>query len=271
MGLPSAVMVFEPQPEEVFAPDKAPARLTRLRDKYEAIKRLGVDRLICVRFNSEFANQSADFFVEQLLVQKLGIRYLVVGDDFRFGKGRTGDFALLQKEGAQFGFDVVNTQSFRLGQSRISSSAIRQALEDNDLRLAKEMLGREFSITGRVVHGDKRGRTIGFPTANVLLKRCKSPVCGVYAVSVLWHGKHYPGIANVGNRPTVKGQRAQLEVHLFDFDKDVYGQFIEVQLLSKIREEQKFPSVQDLQQQINLDAQTARTWFAQQENMLTAK
>lgn len=266
MQLPSAVMLFEPQPEELFMPDKAPARLTRLREKYSEIERLGVDRLICVRFSHAFASQPADFFVEQLLVQKLGIQFLVVGDDFRFGKGRTGDFALLKAEGEQFGFDVVNTESFCLGQARISSSAIRQALAENRLELAKDMLGRDFSISGRVVHGDKRGRTIGFPTANVLLNRCKSPVNGVYGVSIEWQGKRVSGIANVGHRPTVKGVRAQLEVHLFDFDEDLYGQFIEVRLLFKIREEQKFPSVTALQQQIDVDAQQARTWFSQNTN-----
>ncbi|XOV78888.1 MAG: bifunctional riboflavin kinase/FAD synthetase [Aestuariibacter sp.] len=269
MQLPSAVMVFEPQPEELFMPDKAPARLTRLREKYMAMQNLGVDRLICVRFNRQFANQPAEYFVEQLLVQKLGIQYLVVGDDFRFGKGRTGDFALLQAEGKECGFDVVNTQSFCLGQDRISSSAIRQALAKNELTLAKQMLGRDFSISGRVVHGDKRGRTIGFPTANVLLKRCKSPVSGVYAVNVVWNGNQHAGIANVGNRPTVEGTRAQLEVHLFDFNADLYGQFIEVRLLSKIREEQKFPSVTALQQQIDADVLVAKNWFSQNEKTIT--
>jgi riboflavin kinase / FMN adenylyltransferase len=268
MGLPSAVMVFEPQPEELFMPDKAPARITRLREKYTAMQNLGVDRLLCVRFNRTFANQPAEYFVEQLLVQKLGIQFLVVGDDFRFGKGRTGDFELLKAEGKSCGFDVVNTQSFCLGQDRISSSAIRQALANNELLLAKKMLGRDFSISGRVVHGDKRGRTIGFPTANVLLNRCKSPVSGVYTVSVVWNDRHYAGIANVGNRPTVKGIRAQLEVHLFDFNTDLYGQFIEVRLLSKIREEQKFPSVTALQQQIDADALVAKNWLSQNEKTL---
>ncbi len=265
LSLPSAVMVFEPQPEEVFAPDKAPARLSRLRDKYEALKALGIDRLICVKFDRKFASQSAEFFVEHLLVEKLGVRFLVVGDDFRFGKGRVGDFAMLQQEAKKMGFAVTNTESFCLAEARISSSAIRQALANDDLNTAASMLGREFNITGKVVHGDKRGRTIGFPTANILLKRCKSPVCGVYAVTVNIAGSEYGGVANIGNRPTVKGERAQLEVHLFDYSGDLYGRFIQVTLKHKIRSEQKFASVEALQAQIALDAQQARAWLGQQQ------
>lgn len=261
LGLPSAVMVFEPQPEEVFAPDKAPARLSRLREKYIALEKLGVDRLICVRFNKHFAALSADFFVEDLLVSKLGIQFLVVGDDFRFGKARQGDFNLLQSEGKEHGFEVMSTESFCFEKSRISSSAIRQHLAENRIDVANTMLGREYSISGRVVHGDKLGRTIGFPTANVLLKRCKSPVSGVYAVQVVKGSETYDGIANVGNRPTVRGERAQLEVNIFEYDADLYGQFIEVRLQHKIREEKKFSSLDDLKEQIKLDVNQAVAWF----------
>lgn len=258
LGLPATVMVFEPQPEEVFSPEHAPARLSRLRDKYQQLKALGVDRLLCIKFDKRFASQSAQFFVEELLVEKLGIRYLVVGDDFRFGKGRQGDFAMLEAEGRQCGFTVVSTQSFRLKACRISSTEIRQALAENRFDDAADMLGRPFCISGKVVHGDKKGRTIGFPTANVLLKRCTAPVSGVFAVLVEVAGRWYPGVANIGNRPTVNGQRSQLEVHVFDFDQTLYGEFISVRLLAKLRDEQRFASFERLKQQIENDAQQAR-------------
>jgi riboflavin kinase/FMN adenylyltransferase len=259
LGLPSTVMVFEPQPEELFTPEQAPARLSLLRDKYTQLKALGVDRLLCVKFDRHFAAFSATDFIEGLLVNKLGIKYLVVGDDFRFGKGRVGEFSTLVEEGGKYQFDVVSTQSFRLEDCRISSTAVRDALSDNDFDLAQQMLGRPFSIAGKVLHGDKRGRTIGFPTANVLLKRCKAPVNGVFAVSVTVANERYSGVANIGHRPTVNGQRSQLEVHLFDFDNEIYGQFISVALVSKIRQEMKFDSFELLHQQIQKDALVAKT------------
>lgn len=262
LGLPATVMVFEPQPEELFTPEQAPARLSLLRDKYTQLKALGIDRLLCVKFDRHFASFSARDFVEGLLVNKLGVKFLVVGDDFRFGKGRVGDFSTLVEEGEKCDFDVVSTQSFRLEECRISSTAVRDALSDNDFALAEQMLGRPFTISGKVLHGDKRGRTIGFPTANVLLKRCKAPVNGVFAVRVDVAGKRYAGVANIGHRPTVNGQRSQLEVHLFDFNSDLYGQFICVALVSKIREEMKFDSFELLHQQIQKDALVAKTLLA---------
>lgn len=258
LGLPATVMVFEPQPEEVFAPHAAPARLSRLRDKYSHLKALGVDRLLCIKFDKKFAGNSAEHFVEDLLVAKLGIEFLVVGDDFRFGKGRAGDFAMLQQEGEKCGFTVVSTHSFRLKECRISSTAVRQALSKNDFAEAEQMLGRAFDISGKVVHGDKKGRTIGFPTANVLLKRCTAPVNGVFAVKVNIDGILHKGVANIGSRPTVNGQRSQLEVHVFEFSEDLYGKFISVQLISKLRDEIKFDSFEQLQQQILTDADQAK-------------
>ena len=258
LGLPSTVMVFEPQPEEVFAPEQAPARLSRLRDKYEQLAKLGVDRLLCIKFDAAFSSQSAQTFVHDLLVEKLGVSFLVVGDDFRFGKGRTGDFTMLQQEGEKFGFDVVSTASFRVHDCRISSTAIREALQSDDLTQAHAMLGRPFTITGKVVHGDKKGRTIGFPTANVLLKRCKAPVNGVYAVTAQWHGRELKGVANVGTRPTVSGERSQLEVHFFDLQENLYGQFISVAPVAKIRDERRFDSFDALKLQIAADAEEAK-------------
>ncbi len=261
LGLPSAVMVFEPQPEEVFAPQHAPARLSRWRDKYDLLKEVGMDRLLCVHFTNKFASQSAREFIKDVLVDKLGVKFLVVGDDFRFGKGRSGDFAMLVAAGEEFGFSVVSTASFRLADCRISSTAIREALANNDFARANTMLGREFAIKGRVVHGQKKGRTIGFPTANVNLKRAKAPVTGVFAVHI-HHAQHvYQGVANIGARPTVCGEDALLEVHIFDFAQEVYGDTIAVTLQHKLRDIQKFATFAELKTQIIEDAQQARTFF----------
>lgn len=258
LGLPATVMVFEPQPEELFAPDTAPARISTLPEKYKALKKLGVDRLLCVRFSREFASQSPQTFVNDLLVQRLGVKFLVVGDDFRFGKGRSGDFAMLQSAGQSYGFEVASTQSFRMADCRISSTAIREALAEGQFGQAEKMLGRRFSISGKVVHGEKKGRTIGFPTANVLLNRCQTPILGVFAVTVLIDGKEYGGVANIGSRPTLDGVRTQLEVHIFEFSGYVYGQPIEVMPVEKIRNEVKFASFDDLKKQIEKDVLSAR-------------
>ncbi|KXI28181.1 bifunctional riboflavin kinase/FAD synthetase [Paraglaciecola hydrolytica] len=262
LGLPATVMVFEPQPEELFTPDNAPARLSVLRDKYSQLLGLGIDRLLCVKFDREFASLSAQHFVEDLLVDSLGVKYLVVGDDFRFGKGRVGDFAYLQQEGLKCDFEVVSTQSFRVEDCRISSTAVRAALADSNFKLVAQMLGRPFSIAGKVLHGDKKGRTIGFPTANLKMKRVKVPVNGVFAVQVTIKNQTYAGVANIGHRPTVNGQRTQLEVHLFDFNQNLYGQFISVALVHKIREEMKFDSFEQLHQQIQQDAKKAQQMLA---------
>ena len=252
-------VLFEPQPEELFTPDKAPARLSLLRDKYSHLQALGVDRLLCIKFDRNFSCYTAEQFVEQLLVEQLGIKYLVVGDDFRFGQGRIGDFTMLKLEGEKCDFEVVSTQSFRLKDCRISSTAVREALSDNDFSLAEKMLGRAFAIAGKVLHGDKKGRTIGFPTANLLLKRCKAPINGVFAVSIDIDGEQYNGVANIGTRPTVNGQRSQLEVHIFNYAGNLYGRFISVAIHAKLRDEMRFDSFELLHQQIQLDAQQAKS------------
>jgi len=255
-----SVMVFEPQPQELFSPHTAPARLTRLRDKYIYLQRLGVERLICVNFNRRFADLTAQTFIEELLVKKLKVKHLIIGDDFRFGKSRTGNYSLLQQAGKQLNFDVSDTASYKLKQCRISSTEIRKALENNELAEAERMLGRPYSIIGRVFHGDKRGRQLGFPTANVLLKRRVSPVSGVYVVKIVSQEGDYYGVANIGARPTVSGIRQQLEVHIFDFAKDIYGQTIEVVLLTKLRDEEKFASLAQLTEQISQDSEQARQY-----------
>jgi riboflavin kinase/FMN adenylyltransferase len=254
-------MLFEPQPLELFAGSAAPARLSRWREKYEALKGMQIDRMLCVRFTHRFAEQAASTFIEQLLVEKLGVHYLVVGDDFRFGKGREGDFHLLEEAGRRFGFEVISTQSFQLSRQRVSSTLVREALKAGRMAEVELMLGRPYAISGRVAHGDKLGRTIGFPTANLALKRQVVPVGGVFAVEVICSGKTFPGVANVGVRPTLSGTQARLEVHLFDFSGDLYGQQVKVLLRHKLREEQKFDSFTALKEQIERDALAARAWF----------
>ncbi|PHP94361.1 bifunctional riboflavin kinase/FAD synthetase [Pantoea agglomerans] len=261
-NLPVVVMVFEPQPLELFAGDKAPARLTRLREKLRYMAEAGVDKVLCVRFDRRFAALSAQRFISDLLVEKLDVKYLAVGDDFRFGAGRQGDFLLLQKAGTEYGFEVVSTETFCDGGKRISSTAVRQALAVDDLALAQSLLGHPFTISGRVVHGDALGRTLGFPTANLPLRRSVSPVKGVYAVEVRGlTPEPLPGVANIGTRPTVKGLRQQLEVHLLDINMDLYGRHIDVVLKQKIRNEQRFASLEALKEQIANDVVTARQFF----------
>lgn len=261
-NLPVVVMIFEPQPIELFAGDKAPVRLTRLRDKVRYLSEAGVDAVLCVRFDRRFAALTAQSFVADLLVNKLGVKFLAVGDDFRFGAGRQGDFLLLQNAGVEYGFDVIATQSFCDVGKRISSTSVRQALADDNLPLAASLLGHPFSISGRVVHGDALGRTLGFPTANLPLRRYVSPVKGVYAVEVLGLGdRPLPGVANIGTRPTVAGMRQQLEVHLLDVAMNLYGRHIEVVLRDKIRNEQRFASLDALKEQIAKDVVSARTFF----------
>lgn len=260
----TTVMTFEPTPQEYFAPQSAPARLQRLRDKLVVLRQLGVDQVLCARFNRQLAGLSATEFVERILLQGLGVRYLVVGDDFRFGQDRVGDFDFLQAAGKQAGFEVVNTCTFDYGDRRISSSRIRQALAVGDLHNATRMLGRPYHISGRVAPGQQRGRTIGFHTANIHLHRAVSPVKGVFAVRVFGLGATpLPGVANLGTRPTVDGSYFVLEVHLFDFNDDIYGRHLDVELCKKLRDEKQFESFESLKKQIEADACEARAHFSE--------
>lgn len=262
LHLPVTLITFEPQPREYFMPDAAPPRLTRFREKLEVLRRCGVERVLCLRFNDYLANLSASDFIRIILLEGLDVRYLVIGDDFRFGKGRTGDFALLEQTGRMHGFPVVNMHSFNIGNVRVSSTRVRDALRTGDLATAESLLGRSYRMSGRVAHGDKRGRTIGFPTANIYLHRTASPVDGVFAVEMFGiEGEPVPGVANVGTRPTVGGTRTLLEVHLFDFDRDIYGRHVQVSFLKKLREERRYDSFEALKQQILVDAEQARNWF----------
>ncbi len=260
LGLPATVITFEPQPQELFSPQAAPARLTRFREKLQAIRDSGVDRVMLLEFNARLAALSAEAFIQRLLVDGLGVRYLFVGDDFRFGHARAGDIELLRREGKAWGFAVDNMSTFAVAERRVSSTRIREALGAGDLAGAQRLLGRPYRICGRVGHGDERGRSIGFPTANLCLHRRISPVRGVFAVRV--HGLAEgvrPGVANIGIRPTLGGDgRYLLEVHLFDFERAIYGAHLEVELVAKLRDERRFGSFEELRRQIQRDAAEAR-------------
>ena len=261
-GLPLVVVTFEPQPQEYFRPDESPPRLTRFREKVQALRRYSVDRVLVLRFNEKFSQQSAETFIQALLVSGLGVKYLVIGDDFRFGKNRAGDFAMLQEAGRKHGFEVVNMHTFILDGDRVSSTRVRAALGEGNLNEAEKLLGRIYRMSGRVAHGDKRGRTIGFPTANIFLHRKAIPLRGVFVVQLYGvEGEPVPGVANLGTRPTVDGMRTLLEVHLFNFDQDIYGCHVHVDFLRKLRDERRFDSFEKLKEQILLDVEQARAFF----------
>ena len=265
-GLPSCVLSFEPHPREFFAPDQAPARLSSLREKAEHLQRLGIDRLHVFRFDRAFSALSADAFIEQVLGTTLEARYVLVGDDFRYGAKRAGDFALLKEAGARLGFDAESLPTVEVAGERSSSTAVRQALAAGELEHAARLLGRPYSISGRVVHGDKLGRDIGFPTANIQLKHNRPPLMGIFAVELYGlNGAPLPGVASLGRRPTVKGADAVpvLEVHLFDFKAEIYGRRVRVDFLHKLRDEEKYPDLDSLVAQIRRDVDNAKQFLAQ--------
>lgn len=261
-ALVPTVLSFEPHPREFFAPDAAPARLSTLREKLELLSEAGVEQTMICPFNAAFAALSADEFIEQVLVGALRVGHLIVGDDFRFGRGRTGDFALLQAAGRQHGFTVETMGSVTVDGERVSSSGVRRALAAGDMERAARLLGRPYVIDGQVVHGQKLGRQIGFATANLRIKHNPLPMTGVFAVEVGGLGETpLPGVANLGIRPTVGGTRPLLEAHLFDFARDIYGAHISVRFVHKLRDEQRFPNFDALKAQIAADAAAARAFF----------
>ena len=265
-GLPTCVLSFEPHPREFFAPDQAPARLSSLREKAEHLQRLGIDRLHVFRFDRAFSTLTADAFIEQVLGRTLQAQYVLVGDDFRYGAKRAGDFALLQSAGQSLGFDAEFLPTVEVAGERASSTAVRSALAEGELDHAARLLGRPYSISGRVVHGDKLGRDIGFPTANVQLKHNRPPLMGIFAVELCGlNGTPLPGVASLGKRPTVKGADAVpvLEVHLFDFNADIYARRVRVDFLHKLRDEAKYPDLDSLVAQIRRDVDNAKQFMKQ--------
>jgi riboflavin kinase/FMN adenylyltransferase len=264
LALSTAVMTFEPHPRELFSPDRAPARVANLRDKIEALAAAGVERVFIQHFNRRFAALSPEQFIDDVLVHGLDTRYLLVGDDFRFGARRAGDVELLRRRAAMHGYVLEQLATVQHDGIRVSSSEVRAALEIGDIKQAVSLLGRPYCISGRVLHGRKLGREIGFPTLNLRLAHKRPAAHGIYAVRV--HGlgdRPRPGVASIGLRPTVDDTgRWLLEVHLFDFAQQVYGKLVRVELVQKLRDETKYESLQALTSAIRKDADTARALLA---------
>ncbi|MDR2877370.1 MAG: bifunctional riboflavin kinase/FAD synthetase [Chromatiales bacterium] len=272
--LPSVVITFEPHPQEYFqlGNQQRLARLTSFREKFEVLAELPIDRVLCLPFNRGLAEMTAADFIDRVLVGALGLRALVIGDDFRFGARRQGDIATLRAAGEQHGFEVVVVDALESGGSRASSTRIREALRSGDLAEAERMLGRPYRLDGLVVAGDGLGRQLGFPTANVYLQRRsfgsgagthQAPLAGVFAVRVLGIANQaLPGVANIGTRPTVDGTECRLEVHVLDFKGDLYGRHLRVEFHARLREERRFASLGALVAQIERDVRAAREWFA---------
>ena len=263
LALPSVVILFEPLPREYFSPLNAPARLSSFREKFLALEALGVDRILRIRFTQDLQTMSAQNFIDTIFVEGLAVAHVVLGDDFRFGNDRQGDFELLAAQGKRYGFDVEPTATCACRGERVSSTRIREALQCSEFELAEDLLGRAFSISGKVVYGRQLGRTLGFPTANLELHRLRAPLSGVYAVDVSGPGLNSArGVANVGTRPTVNDSiKANLEVHLLGRKMDLYGKQIEVVFRHKLREELKFDSLEELKKSIARDVENAQTWF----------
>lgn len=270
LGVPAAVMTFEPMPLEFFSPKQAPARLSVLREKAEDARALGVDLLVCVRFNHDFAALGADDFMQRLLCERLGVRHVIVGEDFHFAHNRAGNVARLRAFGAAHGFDVAPMAAVNVDGARVSSTRVRAALAAGDVALAKRLLGRAYRISGRVASGQQLGRQLGFPTANLRMRRRVAPCYGVYAARVrLADGREYKGAASLGVRPVVAGRDCLLEVYLLDFggpgvDGNLYGQRIDVSFEAFVRLEADFDGLEALTRQMHEDVAAIRTFFDSQ-------
>ena len=261
--LTPCAITFEPHPREFFTPELAPARLSNLRDKLDGLHKLGIEHVHICRFNHTLAHMPAEQFIEQILVHGLSMRHLLIGDDFRFGAKRAGDFALLQARSAEHGYDLSAMPSITSNGLRVSSTAVRDALANNQMGLAQKLLGRPYRISGHVAHGDKLGRELGFPTANLLIKHTKLPLSGIFVVEVDGLGpKPLPAVASLGVRPTVKtAAQPLLEIHLLNFSDNLYGRIIHVDFLAKLRDEEKYPDLATLTRQIQRDVACAHDYF----------
>ncbi len=268
LGVETAVMTFEPHPREFFArmsgdESRAPSRIANLRDKLQALAEAGVDRVIVEHFNQHFASLSPALFIRQILVEGLQVKWLIVGDDFCFGAKRAGNFAVLVEAGKKYGFEVVGLPTVAHEGSRISSSGVRAALAEGDFTRARELLGHPYTISGRVLHGRKLGRTLGFPTANLRIAHRRPALTGIFVVQVHGLASHaLPGVASLGVRPTVEDNgRVLLEVHVFDYTGNCYGKLIHVEFLEKLRDEAKYDDLDTLTRAIDADARAARAFF----------
>ncbi len=262
LAAPSMLLTFEPTPREYFRGGVVPARLTRFREKIALLSKTEVDRVLCLPFNERTARTPAEWLADELLPELLGVRYLVAGDDFRFGQGARGDYAMLKAAGERYGFGVSQMETLTIGGERVSSTRVREALWAADFELAETLLGHPYFMMGRVVYGRQLGRQLGVPTANIRLQRYRTPLEGVFAVTVSGLGRVYEGVANVGIRPTVDGKEPLLEVHIFDFAGDIYGELLTVEFKHKIRDERAFDGLDALKAQIDRDIEETREWFA---------
>ena len=262
-GLTAIVMSFEPTPKEFFGGTRPPARLMRFREKFESLEARGIDLFYCPRFAAPMRDIPVADFIRRVIVQGLNARYLVVGDDFHFARRREGTIEHLNAVAGVLDYDVEQVPSVVVNGVRVSSTAIRDALADGDMTTAAKLLGRPYRMSGKIVKGDRVGRTLGYPTANVDLRRRQSAVMGIFAARVhgLEGGPH-DAVASVGSRPTFAGTKPILEVHLFDFDEDVYGKYIHVDFIAWLREQEKFDMVEDLVAQMDVDADNAKSALA---------
>ncbi|MCH1580316.1 MAG: bifunctional riboflavin kinase/FAD synthetase [Luminiphilus sp.] len=262
-GVPTTVVIFEPLPREYLRPLEAPPRITTLRDKWPLLEACGVDRVLCLPFNERLRQLSAREFVEKVFVEGLGVQYLAFGDDFRFGNRREGDLEYVRALADEFGYAVAPTPTCEVGGERVSSTRIRKALGQADFEAATRLLGRPFEMSGRVQHGQKLGRQLDTPTANIALHRIRSPLQGVYVVNISGAGmREVAGVANVGVKPTIGSSlEATLEAHVLEGSPDLYGQRLTVRFVHKLRDEKKFPSLDALKAGIAADKANARAWL----------
>ncbi|WP_423062901.1 bifunctional riboflavin kinase/FAD synthetase [Candidiatus Paracoxiella cheracis] len=262
LNLPSIVITFEPQPKEFFAKRETVPRLMRFCEKWLALKDYNIDYVFCLRFNQALASLSPEAFVKKILIDQLNAKVVIVGDDFRFGAKRAGDYAQLKQLGDKYGFQTIEMPTIMVDNERVSSTRVREALEAGDLNAAEKLLGRPYRLYGKVGHGDRLGRDLGYPTANVNLHRDLVPLGGIFVIRVYGLGDHpYEGVANVGTRPMVGGTRILLEAHLFDFNAEIYGHNIEVEFLHKLRDEERYDTLEELVEHIHQDVIDAKNYF----------
>lgn len=268
LNCPSLLVTFEPQPREFFKGAVVPARLTRFREKITILQETPIDYVLCIPFNERTSSTPADVVIENFLVQILAVKFLTVGDDFRFGRNAEGDYAMLKAAGDQHSFGVTHLGTMVFDHDRVSSTRIREALSEGDFPLAEKLLGRKYFMMGTVVVGQRMGRTLGTPTANIRLQRYRSALEGIFAVTVEGLDRVYQGSAYVGTRPTVDGVEPLLEVHLFDFEKDIYGARLTVTFHHKFRDDVKFDGLEAMKTQIAIDLEMTRDWFADHQDEL---
>ena len=259
LDMPTAVIIFEPQPSEYFSESEPPPRLSSMREKLMLLEAEGIDYVMVLRFNESLAAMTAHAFVKEVLVDGLGLKQLIIGDDFKFGSARGGDFFALQEFGRQYGFEVRRTRSFLEDELRVSSTEVRQKLVEGDFKGAEKLLGRRYFVAGRVVHGQARAKAMGYPTANLKLNRRRSPLEGIYASYV--HGlgaKPLQAVTYVGSRPIIEDPTYVIEAHIFDFDEAIYGETIKVEFIGKVRDDFPFESFEKLIEQMAIDCEDAK-------------